>query len=337
MESTGESNSLKENQQVDFRNRLITYLKNSPPFELDASQESMEALSKVLKEAAKKWLWRHYAAQLDATAQTKLGTLAYLPVEIRRQIWDHLLRHQLAQHRYTRCTDLRLKNRRQLLISDAGWSDDSRAWDFPNHDVIEIRQETYLSRSWLYAIRAVSSTIRDECDVILFSSRILRFECPDTMGKFFSHLSTYQWTRLFHIRVDLFADCNCDSPHRGEHPNGWLASFTSLPPNLRTMVIETGKTDESIFVARERRMPVFGAIRQTKAAQPMSLAKRLVLLDMLINRARRCVPCLGVFMGTWHWEYLYPGKQELFESLFREYGSQAIDEQARKAISSSST
>ena len=337
MESTGESSGLKENQRLNFNNRLLTYLENSPPFELDAPQESMEALSKVLKEAAKKWLWHHYAAQLDATDQTKLGTLAYLPVEIRRQIWDHLLRYQSAQHRYTRYTNPRLKNRRQLLISHARWSDDSQARDSLHHDVIEIRQEAYLSRPWLYPIRAVSSTIRDECDVILFSSRILRFECPNTMGKFFSHLSTYQQTRLFHIRVNLFAECNCDFPHRGEHPNGWLASFTSLPPNLRTMVIETGKTDDSIVVARERRMPVFGSIRQTKAAQSMSLAKRLVLLDMLINRARRCVPRLDVFMGTWHWEYLYPGKQELFESLFREHGSQAIDEQARKASSLSGT
>ena len=305
MESTGEST---ENEQVDFKTRLLTYLEKSPPFELDASQESMEALGNVLKEAAKKWMWCHCVAHLDAKYQTKLGTLAYLPIVVRRQIWDHLLRYQLAQHPYTRWTNPGLLNRRQLFISDAGWSDGSQAYKSLHRDVIEIMQDNCFSRSWPFTIRAVSPTIRDECDCILFSSRTLRFECPDTMGNFFSQLSTYQQERLFHIRVNVFSDCSCDFPHRGEHPTSWLALFTSLPPNLRTMVIETGQNQEFIVVAGE------------KAAQSMSLTKRLVLFDMLINRARRCVPGLVVSMGTWHWEYLFPGKQKLFESRFREHG-----------------
>ena len=316
MESTGKSGALKGNEQVCLKNQLLTYLENSPPFASDASQQSMEALSKVLKEAAKNWLWRHHAAQLDAQNRTELGTLAYLPVEIRRQIWDHLLRYQLGQHRCTPHADTGLKIRRQLFISDSGWSQDSQIWESPDHDVIEIRQDNYFSRSWPFKIRRVSPTIRDECDRIVFSSRILRFECPDTMGKFFSRISTYQRTHLFRIRINVFADCNCGSPHRGEHPNGWLAAFTSLPPNLRTMVIETGKNEEFIVVAREGRRPTFGATAPVKAAQSMGLKKRLVLLDMLINRARRCVPGLVVSMGTWHWEHLYPGKRTRFESLF---------------------
>lgn len=320
MESTGE-NRARKRDKLDFKNRLLTYLENSPPFELDASQESREALSEVLKEAAKEWLWYYHAAQLDARNQTKLGTWAYLPVEIRRQIWDHLLRYQIAQDRYTRCTDPGLRNRRQLFISDGRWSDDSQARDSLHHNIIEIRLDNYFSQSWLFTIRAVSPTIRDECDGILFSSRILRFECPSVMSNFISQLSTHQLTHLFHIRVNVFADCNCDLPHGGEHPNGRLASFASLPPNLRTAVIETGNQQEFLAVARKSTGPNFGAIRQNQAAQPMSLRKRPILLDMLINRARRCVPGLVVSMGTWHWEYLYPGKRGLFESLFREHGS----------------
>ena len=316
MESTGENETLKRNT-LDFKNQLLTYLENSPPFESDASQESREALSKVLKEAAKQWLWYYHAAQLDARNHTRLGTLAYLPIEIRSQIWDHLLRYQIARHRYTHYTDPRLRNRRQLFISDCRWSDDSQAWDSLRRNIIEIRLDNYFSQSWLSTIRAVSPTIRNECDSILFSSRILRFECPSVMTNFISQLSTHQLTHLFHIRVNVFADCNCDLPHGGEHPNGWLASFASLPSNLRTAIIETGNQQEFVAVARESTGPVFGAIRQNQAAQPMSLRKRLVLLDMLINRARRCVPGLVVSMGAWHWEYLYPGKQGLFESLFR--------------------
>ena len=331
MESTGERRALKA-KELDLKNRLLTSLENLPPFDLDTSEQSRRALSEVLKEAAKKWLWRYGATQLNARDQTKLGTLAYLPVEIRRLIWDHLLRYQLAQHRYTRCTDPALKNRRQLFIPDRGWSVDSQAWDSVHHDIIEIRQDNYFSRPWLFPIRAVSPTIRDEYDSILFSSRVLRFECPNVMSNFISRLSTLRLAQFFHIRVNIFADCNCDLPHGGEHPNGWLASFMSLPPNLRTIVIETGNQQDFVFVARESTGLNFGSMRKNQAARSMSLRKRLVLLDMLINRARRCVPGLVVSMGTWHWEYLYPGKQGLFESLFREHGSPGIDEQTRKSF-----
>ena len=320
MESTSEKGAL-EGKELDFNTLLLTSLENSPPFELDASEQSRRALSEVLIKAAKGWLWCYHAAQRDARDQTKLGTLAYLPVEIRRLIWDHLLRYQLAQSRYTRCTNPGPKYRRRLFVSDYGWSDDSQAWDSLHHDIIEIKQDNYFSRPWLFPIRTVSPTIRDECDSILFSSRILRFECPIVMSNFISRLSTLQLAQFFHIRVNIFANCNCDLPHGGEHPNGWLALFMSLPPNLRTLVIETGKQQEIVVVARESTRPNFGAMQKNQAARSMSLRKRLVLLDILINRARRCVPGLVVSMGTWHWEYLYPGKQELFESLFREHVS----------------
>ncbi|CAF9912914.1 MAG: hypothetical protein HETSPECPRED_001242 [Heterodermia speciosa] len=311
MESTGESSARKRNEQADFKNRLLTYLENSPPFEMDASQKSMEALCQVLKDAAQKWLQCHYAAQAE------LGTLACLPLEIRAQIWDHLLRYQLAQHCYTRCTGPRLKSRRPLFISDGGWSYDSQARESLHHKIIEIRQDNHFSWPWRFTIRAVSPTIRDECDRILFSTRILRFECPGAMASFFSQIWPDQLKRLFNIRVNVFADCDCGSPHGGEHPKGWLAVFSSLPPSLRTMVVETGKKREFMVVAPGRRMSISGPIGQIEPAQSMSLTKRLALLAMLISRACTCVPGLDVSMGTWHWEYLYPGQKDRFESLFQ--------------------
>ena len=176
-----------------------------------------------------------------------------------------------------------------ILMRGSTWRspDDSCSSSKPN--ILDVGRYNYDLKSSPFTVRNVSTTIRDECDAMIFSS-YLHFTCPVAMSDFLAHLSVFQYAHVFNISINSYTRdryCRCKDTET------WLELFGSLPRHLRNI---------EILLEAKR-----GPARHSGDKQPRYLKSahnKLWLLDQVLHRARRCAPDAIIAMGDWNF---FPG------------------------------
>ena len=253
--------------------------------------------------------WYSNASHLDLQRQTRLGTLGYLPSEIRRLIWEILLPKKVHWR------------------FDVPFDDEDACpyqfFVFINYDekILEVASHgAYRVAPVISPVkfRDASCTIRDEFDAMLFSTRILHFESPTIMDKFIEQLSPFQRSHFFHLSVNIFTGCTCSGQEhcmRDSFPESidqWLELFNDLPPQLKTIRVDLGN---------DQLCPFHRYDAETNAMRAMTMMECLELLEVLLRQGKECVPNATISMSTWRLEYVFPGKSEEFRSIFSQLES----------------
>lgn len=159
----------------------------------------------VLRRTVRRWVWFDEARKIEPT----LGTLSYLPPEIRRSIWE---------------TALQCKG----TLSAEG------LWEYENVNCSPFNLSAYyfgFGRRWSRQdrpteLRLASSSVRAEFDDIFLSKLTFRFNRPENLNAFIKHLTRYQLSRLQSFEIGLSV---CVIWSLGV----WLESMARLPCGLQ--------------------------------------------------------------------------------------------------------
>lgn len=273
----------------------------------------------VLKTSA----WYSNARQLDLQRRTRLGTLGYLPWEVRQQIWELLIERATSWPYVARLNAGNLCGYFGSRPVVYNGSTDHVYLNQKSSKVIEIECYNYGTDSLLYQFRKVSLTVEYDFDALLFSTRILHFNCPHLLSKFIAQLSPFQRRHFFHLSINLFTPCRCCEPvfccEPGFYENIrvsdlWLKTFAFLPPGLRNIFVDIGDknnrepSEQSLF----RWDDLKGKYR--------AVSKKIFLesMEIFVYRAKRCVPNATFSMQQWHLEHMYQGALGKLESIFHQ-------------------
>ena len=154
--------------------------------------------------------WISSAHRFDLERGTELGTLGYLPPEIRNKIWQHTLSKDS------------LRERVDLAYFHPPVSCDSilsALFFFPQRDKRSLG---------IRNLRLASTTMRNELDHVFLSTRTFHFPWPRAMIEFWDAMSIDKRS-IRSISIDA-------SPTQN---NGrWLDTFASLPCGIRSLTFE---------------------------------------------------------------------------------------------------
>lgn len=214
--------------EISFRDPAVV---STLPF--DPYYVRRDRKEEVLQRTAKRWVWFDEAQRIES----RLGTLSYFPLEIRRHIWETVLQ----------CDD--------TLSADG-------LWEYEHLHGAPFNLSAYyfgfgrrrFHEASANRLRLVSSSVKAEFEDIFLSMRTFRFNRPESLGAFVNHLTEYQSSRLHSIAIGLSV---CLTTSMGV----WLDSMKRLPASLQEIHLriyparngwfETAKTAEGGFFGRD--------------------------------------------------------------------------------------
>ena len=262
--------------------------------------------------------WYSNSRKLDLQRRTRLGTLGYLPLEVRRHIWGLLIERATNWPCVARINNGNLFPyfvRRPVVYGDFA---DPR-YSHKNSKVLEIEYNSY---GWVsvFLFRNGSLTVEYEFDAVLFSTHILHFNCPYFLSKFIAQLSPFQRRHFFHLSINLYTRCGCcllgynsDNPAY-KSADHWLRPFMLLPPGLRNIFVDIG--DKNIKIPEGQYL-----LHRTSLGygyRPVSKDEFLGLMEIFLCRGKRCVPNATFSLQQYHLDHVYQGALGNVESVFNQ-------------------
>ena len=181
--SPEKSNRLSITQHQDTPSRDFTFVVTLP---FDQNLVKRYITDGVLNRTKRRWHWFVEAERLNPG----LGTLQYLPAEVRRLIWKELFR----------CRD--------TLSSDGIWEYDRTCG--PIFDLsayyFGFGRRGLANYSGLGGLRLVSSTVKAESDEA-FLFRTFRFNQAENLNGFLKQLTPTMAAQIFSIEIGLCLLC----------------------------------------------------------------------------------------------------------------------------------
>ena len=221
------------------------------PFDIQRLSYFSLLRAKTLWQTKARWCWFEKASKEDDDAGTTLGTLRFLPYEVRQQIFeivleDHIveLEERFEQEKFIyngrgKITDG--MNRRMLLNKFMNRRSCSKRDKFP--EVSDLRSYILVSHATEKlptGLRFASLTIRQEFDdlfLLFLSRRTFCFTCPLTIHRFLSQLSSVQQRQLKHVHLSMLTYWAC-SPDTQKHRALWMTACERLPPGLKSVELQ---------------------------------------------------------------------------------------------------
>ena len=229
------------------------------PFDL--KRQSWLLAVKTLRRTKARWCWFEQASEDDEKAGTRLGTLRFLPPEIRRQIFKMVLedcfherirKERLFEAMYSGISSEHCDHLIKWHLRYEGkfcrcWRDrNPEPWDIFNlesYNAIEKSAERVP-----LSLRSVSPSIRQELDRVFLTSNTFEFSCPSSLERFLDRLSPSQQAQLKCVRLHVFGFysllrststrygdwCTPDASHFHEL---WIAICERLPSRLKSVQI----------------------------------------------------------------------------------------------------
>lgn len=231
----------------------------------------------AVDQTRKRWAWFSESRELDARMGTELGTLGYLPWEIRRQILKEILDYVFWYQRDPR-----------TYRGQEAWPYDARH------------------------LRLSSPTLGLEFDELFLSNTIFKFEWPPDLGKFLGQMSSFHLTRLRRIIISIWVPCGCRCPCLLiDWSDGWKTMCLQLPASLQQVSfdLDCGRPWHHAESCRRHGEQV--KLKEIKAAANQIKAAAN-LIEILSKRIVRSAPGAVVEMHESAKKRLLPGHLELF-------------------------
>ena len=227
--------------------------------------------SEALEQTAKRWAWFSEARRLDEELSTRLGTLGYLPWEIRVEIFRHVLdshiEEALNDKRWALFFSLKLSHFAPKEEFSLPWDWNARTDEFSTVFYIEVCSGHKFSFPGLYGVcrafphpptmnekpssffiplRLATADIMLEFDNVFFSKMTLRFSCPKILRQFLKELSATQLSQMRSITIVPFECRDCCFECLNWDPNCWIPALhknwtsvcSQLPSTLGLIIFE---------------------------------------------------------------------------------------------------
>ncbi|KAK4693452.1 hypothetical protein P7C71_g3953, partial [Lecanoromycetidae sp. Uapishka_2] len=216
--------------------------------------------------------WFVEAQDLDTKDGVRLGTLRYLPLEIRQRIYRIAINNHYSDfvkkyspsyvygpRLYDPVEKVQAKLSKWILHYEpssaiGGVVPYLNVFDLKAYHRGGFRRYCKSDRLWdsdfpdiQPALRYTSPTIRDEFDQIYLSETTFTFSCAGAFRAFLSQLSPYQQSQLRHMIFKLFCFCQCKKP-KGlycDKCDSWFSVFEQISSvsvqSLTSVHFELGK------------------------------------------------------------------------------------------------
>lgn len=251
----------------------------------------------VIKRTKKRWAWFSDARKKDDRLGTSLGTLGYLPWEVRRFIFEIVLRgyfeeckHPLEWSERYRC--LWYLNRYNYIheaIDKWDWQVDyERRVNTPGvPDVFELDSyQPSNPNAPTMNVRLASQSLRTEFEHHFLRDSNFSFDCPRALEEFLGQLTCHQKAQLRHFYFELWNCCGCCTAQ--ESDGGWISMASQLPPFLKSLRIE---------IECNRGLPGINAFGVHRGpAELKQLNRAATFLEIMSKMAARSAPRLTTSM-----------------------------------------
>ena len=227
-------------------NSDFTKYADTLPFDF-LSAKSVDDATFALRRTWRRWKWFEDAAALDKARGTGLGTLGYLPWEIRQIIYQMII--EIYQASETASGFRRWYGNANGI--------DGNVWTYKNDPPPQKSSFPFCSCSYYpghwhatheFLIRRASPTLKEEFEHAFLSGRTFRFHRATKFAEFLSRLDEKQASYLRFLRLNLYAGPNFARSKRQGRQIGeeWLQSCTQLPGGLTCVEFDiTNKYGES--------------------------------------------------------------------------------------------
>lgn len=199
-----------------------------------------------------RWCWFGKASKDDEEAGTRLGTLRFLPFEVRQQILKIVLEGCFDEVKEQTKQEKFIYNiGRYPLRGDLDRSELHTVFQCRHRsckrdkvpDIFDLRfyfgvtgVERDLERPPIN-LRFASTSIRTEFDRAFLARRNFRFTCPFTLQEFLDKLSLFPLRQLKSLKLSMFEHwaCYSDSLTRRDQ---WMTAYQRLPSGLKSVEIQ---------------------------------------------------------------------------------------------------
>ena len=244
--------------------------------------------------------WFSAARKLDDRLGRRLGTLGFLPLEIREKIWcaaienykDTFKRDYMKQSKaFWNGRETWLKERLDFQPPHGHYS--RPPGTITRRDIFHIQSYSLTNRGWDYEgtmyLRYASPEAKVELENTFVFTNAFRFYCPRALDHFLDQLSEYQGSLLRSIAIRVFGCSDCDyhddgsaRPSMKSKCRAWLAIIERLPASLKFVTFELGRCGISLAVeySCEERQP--NQIQSTKIV--------VDLLELMTKKVQRQAP-----------------------------------------------
>lgn len=285
------------NHQLHKFNQLVSVLAATLPFK--QAEVSPDLFDLAINQTQKRWAWFVRSRELDIERGTDLGTLGYLPWEIRQQIIKAVLdgffegEHDRVGH--TLCYEPSTALAPDLFNFSyyrMGMENCRMNWD---------------AYSGVPGLRHSSATLGFEYDSFFLSNTIFKFNRPTGLGKFLDQLSDYHQTKLRRILINIWVPCGCCSHRLGEDwEDPWKRACFQLPASLRRVSFQL---DPSRPRNHARSCKDRGSSRRSTEIRATTN-----LVEVLSKRIARSAPDAVIEMHESAKKNLLPEQLQLFEA-----------------------
>lgn len=232
------SQAIEETEQLLKRQHLERVFAATLPFkQKDVSSKLVE---RAINQTQKRWAWFMESRELDTERGTELGTLGYLPWEIRRGILKEVFDGYFRIHENCGLAPRTLYYLCPNRLTEPA-PDIFNLYDSYRELVSQGHRKCYISSisRELSSLRLSSATLRFEYDDLFLSSTIFKFESPTSLNEFLNQLTDNHQTKLRRIIINIWVPCDC-RPHslRRDWRDGWKTACFQLPASLRQVSFE---------------------------------------------------------------------------------------------------
>lgn len=199
----------------------------------------------LIQKTKKRWAWFSDARKKDNNLGSSLGTLGYLPWEIRQVVFEMVLRgyFEESRERYKHLLDLK----RYSYIDEAyfiwAWRSDSgrRPHALGVPDVFEL--DSYQPNdpdapTSTMNLRLASLSLKTEFEHYFLHANTFAFQCPRALEQFLGQLACHQKGQLGRFRFEIWKYCGCCTAKKSD--DGWKSMASQLPPFIKSLSIEMG-------------------------------------------------------------------------------------------------
>lgn len=242
---------------------------------------------------------------MDKEWKAGLGTLSRLPFEVRRKIYDFLMRDNCRKHFHRTFYEIMFKSSRTLIIDGIVRYDryEAKIFDYRLHNG-DCGNQCCTSRS--LRLQHTSSALRNEYRDNLLASTWFQFSTPAGAIGFMISLTPHEklQVRRLTLNVSERRDLTAPGTNNGyDRYLQWKWVCSSLPPNLTSVVLDTSSRE------RFREYMRFKHPRDEFEDQPLievfrKLQCALLTTEVICRETKKTAPKAKIQLGLCHPNYI---------------------------------
>ncbi|KAL8787993.1 MAG: hypothetical protein Q9195_007537 [Heterodermia aff. obscurata] len=263
------------------------------------------------RKTKRRWAWFSAARGRDDKFGTRLGTLNYLPLEIRRMIYEHIFQDYHRDRGSNMDVNTWQYYGRYHSIEDGRSQKHLKTHDHPSFFEHSFYWPPYPKKQTIF--RLTSPTIKEEYEYWFLHARQFHFECPFAYREFMDQLTAEQQGLIASMQIEIMSENVSPFISDNEVDQAWMSICDELPTKLRRVSLRL-----DWFCRLELPEHVNGVfVRGRKEIK--NVARAAELLSALRKRILRRIPGVKILFGGWAYDKMIQEDKATILRAWEEY------------------